>query len=321
LESEDRRFSSDRKLSFGPPKAEIVSLDDDDEDNGAPTPASLPPAVPRTASTSVRPSPGSLTPSRKRGPPQIVDLTLSDDDDDVPLVRSTRPVQPAPKRMRVDMPPSIAMDTNGVDRMSMQMNGVSPSSTIRPSHIRSPPSSISPRNETNATPQFRYNQPSIIIDSQTSFRSPGDYTIPANTLSTQLPTLNTLPSPLTVSSPTQSRPALPSPSLLNPPPIASHPATSTTSTYPTNRTNNTNNTTIPRSASASPVLPAFEPALSRPSRTFPSLDWDTDYPSTGAREWDPERDEMDNEDLDLEMARLPSSMFDADAPEDWDDEY
>src|SRR5579862_1241782 len=74
LESEDRRLSSDRKLSFGPSKAEIVSLDDDDEDTGAPTPASLPLAPPRNASTSVRPSPGSSTPSRKRGPPQVVDL-------------------------------------------------------------------------------------------------------------------------------------------------------------------------------------------------------------------------------------------------------
>lgn len=330
LESEDRRLSSDRKLSFGPSKTEIVSLDDDDEDTGAPTPASLPPAPPRTASVSVRPSPGSSTPSRKRGPPQVVDLTLSDDDDELPPARNTRPVeQPAPKRIRVDKVPSIPTDMNGVDRMSMQMNKVSPSSTIRPSHIRSPPSSISPRNEINVIPMFRYNQPSIALDSQTSFRPPGDYTIPANTISTQLPSFNAFPSPLPVSSPTQSRPSLPSPSLLNPPypqPTASYSTALTSTVYPTNSltiddTNNMNSTAIPRSASASPVLPALEPTNPRPSNTFPSLDWDTDYPSTGAREWDPERDEMDNEDLDLEMARLPSSMFDADARQDWDDDY
>jgi hypothetical protein len=32
-------------------------------------------------------------------------------------------------------------------------------------------------------------------------------------------------------------------------------------------------------------------------------------------------DDYENEDLDLEMARLPSSMFDADGTQDDDDEY
>src|SRR5271170_408352 len=94
--------TEDRKISFGAPKAEIVSLDDDDEDIGAPTPASLPHVQSRNASTSVRPSP-SQTPSRKRGPAQFVDLTLSDDEDYTPTVRA-RPDPPPTKRIRIDPP-------------------------------------------------------------------------------------------------------------------------------------------------------------------------------------------------------------------------
>jgi len=325
LTPEDRRLSSDRKLSFGPPKTEIVSLDDDDEDNGAPTPASLPPQQQRTLSTSVRPSPGSSTPSRKRGPPQVVDLTLSDDED-LPPTRTARPAeQPAQKRIRVDPALSkMPKDVNGVNRMSIQLNGFSPSSTVRESHIRSPPSSISPRNETSAS-MFRYNQIPISLDNQPSFRSPGDYTITANTLSMPLPSSNSLQTALPVS-PTQSRPSIPSPSSLTHPyqtASTAYPASSTS--YPTTTTTtpaiNNNDTAAIRSTSASPVLPAFLPARPRPANSFPSLDWETDYPSTGVRPWDPERDEIDNEDLDLEMARLPSSMFDADGRQDWDDEY
>ena len=125
-----------------------MSLDDEDDESGVPTPASLPPQQSRTASTSVRPSPGH-TPSRKRGPPQVVDLTLSDDDDDLPPPVRNRPVNPPPtKRMRVDPPPTSSQrSTSETMGVSSVLNGVSPapSSSMRESHIRSPPSSISPR--------------------------------------------------------------------------------------------------------------------------------------------------------------------------------
>ena len=44
-------------------------------------------------------------------------------------------------------------------------------------------------------------------------------------------------------------------------------------------------------------------------------------PGPQPRAWDSERDEIENQDLDLEMARLPSSMFDADGREDDSDDY
>jgi hypothetical protein len=138
-----------------------------------------------------------------------------------------------------------------------------------------------------------------------------------------LPSSNSSQTALPVS-PTQSRPSIPSPSFPSHPyqtASTAYPASSTS--YPTTTTTttaiNNNDTTAIRSTSASPVLPAFLPAKLRPAGSFPSLDWETDYPST--RPWDPERDEIENEDLDLEMARLPSSMFDADGRQDWDDEY
>lgn len=302
------------KLSFTTPKPEVVSLDDDDDENGVPTPASLPPQQSRTASSSVRPSPGH-TPSRKRGPPQIVDLTLSDDDDNVPPVRS-RPVNPPPtKRIRVDPPPSnnqrSTSESMGLNRLSSVLNGVSPapSSSIRESHIRSPPSSISPRTDNN-TNMFRFNRSPATLDGQPPLYRPiQEYTFPTTTTTVQ-PLNPPFPINTTITSPVQqSRPHLPSPSL------------SRSYTIPT--TNDPDR----RSHSVSPVLPAFSPPKSRNSSTnnsFMRFDWDSfrDMPaSSGARGWDVDRDDYDNEELDLEMARLPSSMFDADGRQDLDDDY
>ena len=303
--------TEEHKPSFATPKPEVVSLDDDEE--GVRTPASLPPQQSRAASTSVRPSPGH-TPSRKRGPPQVVDLTISDDDDDLPPVRS-RPVNPPPiKRIRVDPPPPnnqrSTSETMGLGRMSSVLNGVSPapSSSIRESHIRSPPSSISPRNDNN-TNMFRFNHSPATLDGQPPLYRPlQEYTLPTTT--TTLQPLNP-PFPInpTATSPMQqSRPQLPSPTLSR--------------SYPIPATNNTET----RSHSASPVLPAFSPPKSRISSTnFMRFDWDSlqdvPNPSSGTRAWDTDRDDYDNEELDLEMARLPSSMFDADGRQDLDDVY
>jgi hypothetical protein len=302
------------KLSFTTPKPEVVSLDDDDDENGVPTPASLPPQQSRAASTSVRPSPGHSS-SRKRGPPQVVDLTLSDDDDDLPPVRN-RPVNlPPTKRLRVDLPPSNSQrstsETMGLSRVSSAFNGVSPapSSSIRESHIRSPPSSISPRNDTNSN-MFRFNRSPATLDGQPPlFRPIQEYTFP--TTPTTIPPLNP-PFPInpTITSPIQqSRPHLPSPTISRSYPIP------------------TNNNPEPRSHSASPVLPAFSPPKSRNSsgsNSFMRFPWDSfrDMPnSSGTRGWDADRDDYENEELDLEMARLPSSMFDADGRQDLDDVY
>jgi len=293
--SETPRPSLDRKISFGgAQRGEIVSLDDDDDDNGAPTPASLPPTQPRLSSTSVRASP-SQTPARKRGPPQIVDLTLSDDDDDTPQT-TTRPLEPPSKRLRVEQinNPRTSLEGNRIPGPSTILNGVSPSSTTRESHIRSPPSSISPRNE--HTPTMRFNQPPISsLDIQphtnlsTYTRTPSITSPGINPAQTQLP------------SPTQPR-ASPYYTIVPP---ALDP---------------------PRSRSASPVLPAFSPRFTQPSTNLtPNIrfDWDTfsSVPATSGRTWDSDRDELENEDLDLEMARLPSSMFDAQPPTiDYDDQ-
>ena len=210
-----RETPIDRKLSFGPPKAEIVSLDDDDEETGAPTPASLPPQPSRMSSTSVRASPA-VTPSRKRGPPQIVDLTLSEDEDDVTPARSVPPPGPPPaKRLRIDPPSQV---TNRISNESLNsranplMNGVSPNSTsTRDSHIRSPPSSISPRNE--SVNVFRYNTqgPTTLEPTQLLLRPNNDY----STYSTATPTLLNSPLPVnpSVTSPLGSRAQLPSPTL------------------------------------------------------------------------------------------------------------
>jgi hypothetical protein len=298
--------TEERKVSFGAPRPEIVSLDDDDDDQGAPTPASLPPVQSRAVSTSVRPTPAQSP--RKRGPPQIVDLTLSDEEDILPVPR--RPVEPPSKRMRIDPPAPPSSLTNGVRRVSLtngispastmsMVNGVSPiSNSVRDSHIRSPPSSISPRNDTTA---FQYQQPPTTDISASSFR------------------LDFPPPPR----------QLPSPSLL------SHPFPTFPPKDPPNEE--------PRSHSSSPVLPVFAPVLhNRPSNTTTTtttttttattnnnltnstntltnlrFDWDSLAPG---RPWDSDRDDIENEDLDLEMARLPSSMFDADGRRDLDDD-
>jgi hypothetical protein len=290
--------TEDRKLSLGPPKAEIVSLDDDDEEDiGAPTPASLPPPAPRRTDVSVRASPAQAA-SRKRGPPQVVDLTLSDDEDEPP---PRNRVEPQPnKRFRTD-PPSqrSSMDlSDGVSRMNSVLNGVSPASSLRESHIRSPPSSISPRNDNNNN-MFRYNQSSSIIDNQpTTFRQ--------NNFTSTSSVPPSLP-PITSTTPTL--PALPSPSLTRP---YLTPAFTSIET----------STTAQRSPSASPVLPAFSHPKPRNSNNF-RIDWDAfgerdlPNPSNGST-WEAEED-YDNDDLDLEMARLPSSMFDADGRQDEDD--
>ena len=310
-----RETPIDRKLSFGPPKAEVVSLDDDDEETGAPTPASLPPQTSRLPSTSVRASPA-VTPSRKRGPPQIVDLTLSEDEDDITPARSEPPPGPSPaKRLRIDPPSQV---TNRIINESLNsranplMNGVSPNSTsTRENHIRSPPSSISPRNE--SVNVFRYNTqaPTTLEPTQLLLRPNNDY----STYSTTTPTLLNSPLPVnrSVTSPLGSRAQLPSPTLNR--------------QYPTSFTppNPHTDDVAQRDRSVSPVLPAFSPPKQRSTtnnmgNNFMRFDWDAFQNPVlpSSRTWDEEQDELENEELDLEMARLPSSMFDADTFQDSD---
>ena len=305
--------AQDRRISFSTPKTEVVSLDDDDEDIGAPTPSSLPPAQSRNTSLSVRPSP-SQTPSRKRAPTQFVDLTLSDDEDYTPPVRA-RPGPAPTKRIRMDsaiIVPRSTSETNGVSpSLHSLLNSVSPTSTVRESHIRSPPSSISPRNETGAV--FRFNHSPATLDNQPStFRTSQPPQQQQQQQQQEYPPyksaiqLNNQP---TITSPIQSRLQLPSPAL--------------TRTYPTPQFPNAADTRR-RSRSTSPVLPAFSPPKQRPPiahnidylRSF-QTDWEDSLNPGGGR-WDD--DYYGNEDLDLEMARLPSSMFDADGMQD-DDEY
>jgi hypothetical protein len=299
--------TEDRKLSFGTQKTEIVSLDDDDEDIGAPTPSSLPHAQSRNASTSVRPSP-SQTPSRKRGPAQFVDLTLSDDEEDyIPTVRA-RPDPPPTKRIRIDPPINTqrsTSETNGINpSLHSVLNGVSPASTARESHIRSPPSSISPRND--STTIFRFNHSPSTLDNQpppyhTIIQQQQDYT------TAYQPTVQLNNQPI-ITSPSQSRPQLPSPTLSRPYPTPQYPSTTDITQ---------------RSPSLSPVLPAFLPPKQRPP-----ISNNTDYLRSFQNGWEDSLnpsgrwrdDDYGDDDLDLEMARLPSSMFDADGNRD-DDEY
>jgi hypothetical protein len=284
-----------RLSSFGPPKAEVVSLDDDDEETGAPTPASLPPLPSRLSSTSIRASPAVTTPSRKRGPPAVVDLTLSDDEDEQPPARNPHQIPP-PKRIRIDPPMNLKRaSTDSLSRSNPLMNGVSPSpSAIRESQIRSPPSSISPRNE--STNVFRYNNQSTgIMEPNQLFMRPSDFTF-SNSNSTS--TLHTLPTP-SVTSPIQSRPALPSPTF-NRQYLNSNPV----SVNPTNE----------RQRSLSPVLPAFRPPTPRPqsSNAFTGFDWEAfQNPVLNGTSgtWDESRDDLEDEEFDLEMARIPSDIF------------
>lgn len=75
------------------------------------------------------------------------------------------------------------------------------------------------------------------------------------------------------------------------------------------------------------MLPAFSPPKQRSSivnpgdylRSFQD-EWVDSLNPSGAGRWG-EDDDYENEDLDLEMARLPSSMFDADGRQDDDDDY
>jgi len=341
----------ERKLSFANVKPEVVSLDDDDEEPSAPTPASLPPRSSREPSTSVRPSPsiggGSGSSSRKRGPPQIVDLTLSDDDDNVlPPIR--RPVsqqpsqQPPAKRVRVgfagENPPqaSSTPQTNGNSRRFSAIldRGVSHTPTSltppgpqpaqqaqqqshQPSHIRSPPLSISPRNE-NPPNIFRPNHSPTVLDNTLSLARPLSIstTSPASTptnifsrmASFQSSPRNNVPQqlfhPTTRTEPQPSR-------------HQAEPASSTLtrSSYPTPTTLTNNDGTRqlnnPRSRSASPVLPAFSNKPLNNSLRF--VNWDNFW-LNGTD------DDFENPELDLEMARLPSSMFDADGRQD-DSDY
>jgi hypothetical protein len=150
---------------------------------------------------------------------------------------------------------------------------------------------------------FRYNQqPTTLEPQQLQYRSMASFPLPKTT---QLDhPLFPLPSRVPVSSPT----------LLNRPYPSSSIAPKDTITNE------------PRSASISPVLPAFSPPKNRTtssSNSFARFDWDAfqQLPeSSTARTWDPDRDDIENEDLDLEMARLPSSMFDADGQQDLDDD-
>lgn len=290
--------AEDRKLSFGAPRPEVVSLDEDEEENGVPTPASLSSIPTRAPSISVRPSPSQGLAPRKRGLPQVVDLTLSDDEDNPPTIsRLVRP--PSPKRVRTNPASSsqrTSFGTNGLNRLSSMLNGVSPLSTssIRESHIRSPPSSTSPHNEPTHNNVFIFGQSPTTLDSQPTF--PQFNTFPQ-------PTLPTLPSF------SQSRPSLLTPSL---PRIYSTPSFQST--------DRTQSPRPPRSHSASPVLPAFSPPKSR-FNSMARFDWDVfrdNTPRSPARAWDEGRDDYDNEELDSEMARLPSSMFDADMRQDVD---
>ena len=302
--------TEDRKLSFGTQKTEIVSLDDDDEDIGAPTPSSLPPPQSRNTSTSVRPSPSQTT-SRKRGPAQFVDLTLSDDEEDYTLPIRARPDPPPPKRIRIDPPINTqrsTSETNGVNpSLHSVLNGVSPASTVRESHIRSPPSSISPRNDSTAV--FRFNHSPATLDNQPpSYRSIQHQPQQQEYTPYGQPTIQLNNQP-TITSPSQSRPQLPSPILTRTYPTPHQPAT----TDPTQR-----------SPSLSPVLPAFSPPKQRPP-----ISTHTDYLRSFQNDWDHSLnpsarwrdDDYGDDDLDLEMARLPSSMFDADGTRDDDDVY
>jgi hypothetical protein len=238
----------------------------------------------------------SQTPARKRGPPQVVDLTLSDDDDVPPVTR--RPVANPAKRMRLDPMPTSAgrspsTSSNGMSRSSLVSNGVgngrSPvSSSVRESHSRSPPSSsISPRNDTSST--FQYN---------------------------------------IQATPTPSSPFHPVDKGFPPPPVRQLPSPSLSRVPAIPADNSDHDNDSIRDESESPVLPVFSPVTARPASqnndfTNLRLDWDSfrDMPGPQPRVWDSERDEIENEDLDLEMARLPSSMFDADGREDDSDDY
>jgi len=341
----------ERKL-FASMKPEVVSLDDDDEEPSVPTPASLPPRSSLERSTSMRPSPsvggGSGSSSRKRGPPQIVDLTLSDDDDEVlPAIR--RPVsqkrpsqQPPAKRIRVaflgENPSQVSTtpQTNGngrrfsaiIDRGSLSHSpttltppGPQPTQqtqqqTQQPSHIRSPPLSISPRNE-NPPNIFRPNHSPTLLDNPLSSTRPisTSTTSPASATtnlfnrgpSFQAPPPNNVPQ----------RPLLPATRIEPQPTRQFEPPSGTLarSSYPTPTTLTSNDRAQrlnnPRSRSASPVLPAFS---NKPlNNSLRSVNWDNLW-LNGAD------DDFENPELDLEMARLPSSMFDADGRQD-DSDY
>jgi hypothetical protein len=307
----------ERKPAFVTIKPEIVSLDDDDEEPFAPTPSSLAQRSSREPSTSFRNSPSGST--RKRGPPQIVDLTLSDDDDIVPIRRpSTQqpPQQPPSKRIRLgytgETPQISIPQTNGNARLSSIVDRGVPS--LNPSqsptaqqplqHIRSPPLSISPRNE-NPPNIFRPNHSPTTLDNPSTTARPlsnNHNTFPISTS----PTLHRRPSfgvPAPTPAPQPSLPK-PTPAPLRPPVPASP---TFTRSYPT--------PTLPpeqtRERSASPVLPAFS---NKPrTNSLRNIDWDN-FRFSGTD------DEFDNPELDLEMARLPSSMFDADGTRD-DSDY
>jgi hypothetical protein len=306
----------ERRISFGPPKAEIVSLDDDEEETGAPTPASLPPPT-RVSSSSFRASPVVTTPSRKRGPPQVVDLTLSDDEDEEPPPRARNPPQPPAKRLRIDPPANLnrsSMDSSSSGgRSNPLMNGVSPSpSTMRENQIQSPPSSISPRNESGNV--FRYNtQPNGTLEPSQLLRPQSDY---PNYSAARIPLNNSVPVNPSISPPIPSRPQLPSPTLNR------QFASNLTPVNPVRSIDRV----VERDHSVSPVLPAFQPPIQRTntnnlSNSFVSFDWDAfqNPVINDARTWNETQDDLENEELDLEMARLPSSMFDADNQQDSDD--
>jgi len=241
---------------------------------------------------------------------------LSDDEDYTPPVRA-RPDPPPTKRIRIDPPihtQRSTAETNGVNpSLHSVLNGVSPASTVRESHVRSPPSSISPR--TDSTAVFRFNHSPATLDNQ-----PASYlqAQPPQQLQQQQQEYNPYQATAqhnnqpTVHSPTHTRPQLPSPTF--------------TRTYPTPQFPGTTDPSQ-RSPSASPVLPAFSPPKQRSSivnpgdylRSFQD-EWVDSLNPSGAGRWG-EDDDYENEDLDLEMARLPSSMFDADGRQDDDDDY
>jgi hypothetical protein len=280
-QSQPTRQTLDRKLSFAK-TTEIVSLDDDDEEMGGPTPASLPYTSGQTS-----------TPSRKRSAPQVVDLTLSDEDES-PASQRSPVVAPSPaKRVRVELPTTGPSYTQSGDLLNI----------FPQTQIRSPPLSISPNNEQNNNSIFRFNPLQTMDAGQMSIRrTSGTSFIPA-----------TLP-PMNQSSPLQ---RIPSPTLPR------HPFSAPNLQPTDTRTNDP-----PRSQSSSPVLQAFSPRKVRTMNTATNdfrFDWDGflngehEPNSTPMRlsskdlMWDSQRDDIENEDLELEMARLPSSIFEDEA--------
>ena len=304
----------ERKSSFGVPKPEIVSLDDDESENGVFTPASLiSNSVPPTTSTSMRPSPvATPSHSRKRGPPQVVDLTLSDDDEPTPPPRIRPITSPVHKRPRLDSSfsqqrPYLNITPNGLSLSNFPR--ISSSSSLLHTAIVRSPSSVSPLAENTSTPSSLFSKNNTIPTAPIVYQPVRASFPPPPNVSPPL-VINTNPNRPFVPPPIpQPSPQLPTPSSILIP-------------------QSTNTDPNEREKSASPVLPAFSlPKPRQPvssTNDFSAFDWDSviENPESNNASWDTTNgNDFDDEELDLEMARLPSSMFDADhgREEDEDD--